>query len=169
MIEESSVYKIGVLTRTHGVRGEISFTFSDDVWDRVDADYLVLLIDGILVPFFLEEYRFRSDSVGLLKFLGYDSAETVQELCGAEVYFPYELTPQPDENDEYTWRYFTGFHIVDTKIGDVGVIDSVDDSTANILFQVGDLLVPAASPFIREVDHQKRVITMELPEGLIEL
>ena len=59
MIEESSVYKIGVLTRTHGVRGEISFTFSDDVWDRADADYLVLLIDGILVPFFLEEYLSR--------------------------------------------------------------------------------------------------------------
>ena len=58
---------------------------------------------------------------------------------------------------------------MDTKIGDVGVIDSVDDSTANILFQVGDLLVPAAAPFIREVDHQKRIITMELPEGLIEL
>ena len=49
------------------------------------------------------------------------------------------------------------------------MIDSVDDSTANILFQVGDLLVPAAAPFIREVDHQKRIITMELPEGLIEL
>ena len=169
MIKESSVYKIGVLTRTHGVQGEVSFTFTDDVWDRVDADYLILLIDGILVPFFLEEYRFRSDSVALLKFMDYDSSEAVQELCGAEVYFPYDLTPQPDENDEYTWRYFTGFRVVDVNVGDLGVIDQVDDSTSNILFQLGNLLIPAAEPFIREVDYQKRVIKMELPEGLIEL
>lgn len=169
MIEESSVYKIGFLTRTHGVRGEVSFTFTDDVWDRVDADYLILCIDGILVPFFLEEYRFRSNSVALLKFLDYDSNEAAQELCGVDVYFPYDLTPQPDENDEYTWRYFTGFRVVDTKVGDLGMIDQVDDSTANILFQLGNLLIPAAEPFIREVDYQKRVITMELPEGLIEL
>jgi len=169
MIEESSVYKIGVLTRTHGVRGEISFTFSDDVWDRTDADYLILRIDGILVPFFLEEYRFRSDNVALLKFQDYDSSEKVQELSGAEVYFPFSLTPQPDENDELTWRYFTGFHVVDVHAGDLGVIDHVDDSTPNILFQLGDLLIPAAEPFFRQVDHQKRVITMELPEGLLEL
>ena len=36
------------------------YGFSDDVFDRVDADYVVLLVDGILVPFFIEEYRFRS-------------------------------------------------------------------------------------------------------------
>ncbi len=169
MIEESSIYKIGVLTRTHGVRGEISFTFFDDVWDRADADYLILRIDGILVPFFLEEYRFRSDSVALLKFQGYDSSEQVLEFCGAEVFFPFDLTPQPDENDELTWRYFTGFRVVDVRVGELGTIDHVDDSTSNILFHVGNLLIPAAEPFFRQVDHQKRLITMELPEGLLEL
>ena len=52
MIKESEVYKIGSITRTHGVRGEVALSFTDDVWDRADADYLVLRIDGILVPFF---------------------------------------------------------------------------------------------------------------------
>ena len=59
MIKESEVYKIGSITRTHGVRGEVSFTFTDDVWDRADADYLILCIDGILVPFFMEGKYFR--------------------------------------------------------------------------------------------------------------
>ena len=36
-----------------------AFAITDDVFDRVDAEYLVLDIDGILVPFYLEEYRFR--------------------------------------------------------------------------------------------------------------
>ena len=68
MITDHDVYKIGSLTRTHGVRGEVAFQFTDDVWDRVEADYLFLRLDGLLVPFFLEEWRFRSDDVALLKF-----------------------------------------------------------------------------------------------------
>ena len=55
MIKESEVYKIGSITRTHGVRGEVALSFTDDVWDRADADYPVLRIYGILVPFFIEE------------------------------------------------------------------------------------------------------------------
>ena len=74
MIKEEEVYKIGLITRTHGVKGEVSLSFTDDVWDRADADYVVLMVDGILVPFFLEEYRFRSDTVALMKFEGYDTS-----------------------------------------------------------------------------------------------
>ena len=70
MIRQEEVYKIGKLGKTHGVKGELSFLFDDDVFDRVDADYLVLDLDGILVPFFIEEYRFRSDSNVILKLEG---------------------------------------------------------------------------------------------------
>ena len=56
MIKAEEVYKIGRLGKAHGVKGEVSFQFDDDIFDRVDADYLVLDIDGILVPFFMEEY-----------------------------------------------------------------------------------------------------------------
>ena len=45
----------------------------------------------------------------------------------------------------------------------------MDESTQNILFHVGDLLIPAVPSFISDIDHQARVITMSLPEGLLEL
>ena len=67
MIRKEEVFKIGVINKPHGVKGEVSFTFTDDIFDRVDCDYLILLMDGILVPFFMEEYRFRSDNVALVK------------------------------------------------------------------------------------------------------
>ena len=54
MIRQEEVFKIGKIGKPHGVKGEVSLMFEDDVFDRVDADYLVLLIDGILVPFFFE-------------------------------------------------------------------------------------------------------------------
>ena len=54
MIRRDEVYKIGKLGKPHGVKGEITFAITDDVFDRVDAEYLVLDIDGILVPFYME-------------------------------------------------------------------------------------------------------------------
>lgn len=168
MIKESEVYPIGILNKPHGVKGEITFTFTSDVWDRVEADYLICEVDGILVPFFLEEYRFRTDHSAILKFQGMDTVEAVQEMTGLKVYFPHSLTPQ-DEEEGYTWQYFQGFRIEDAQGNGLGVIDSVDDATENVLFEVGDLLIPAAEELIVNIDHEKKIIQMQLPEGLTEL
>lgn len=62
MIRKEEVYKIGIFNKPHGIHGELSFTFTDDIFDRVEAEYLICLLDGIFVPFFIEEYRFRSDT-----------------------------------------------------------------------------------------------------------
>jgi 16S rRNA processing protein RimM len=121
------------------------------------------------VPFFLEEYRFRSDSTALVKFLHYDSANDVQFMVGCDVFFPHSLTPEADEDAEYTWRYFTGFELHDEVAGLLGTIDYVDDSTQNILFHVGNNLIPAAEAWITDINHKERTIRMALPEGLLDL
>ena len=41
MIKKEEVYKIGRIGKTHGVHGELQLQFSDDVFDVVDADYLI--------------------------------------------------------------------------------------------------------------------------------
>ena len=70
MIKKDEVFKIGIFNKPHGVKGEISFTFTDDIFDRVECEYLVCLLDGIFVPFFIEEYRFRSNTTALVKLEG---------------------------------------------------------------------------------------------------
>ena len=162
-------YKIGTLTRTHGIGWELSMNFTDDVWDRADADYVFLEVDGIQVPFFLEGWRFRSDSVALLKFQDIDSSEDANEYVGADVYFPHDLTPEPDEDDEYTWKHFTGWQVVDSVCGALGEIDYVEDSTANTIFCIEGKLVPATEDFIERIDAKERTIYMNLPDGLLDL
>ena len=169
MIKKEEVYKIGRLGKTHGVRGEISFLFDDDVFDRVDADYFILEIDGILVPFFIEEYRFKTDSNALMKFDGIDTQERARELTGCDVWFPRALA-ESDE-DGISWAAIVGFDIIESESGKtVGRIASVDDSTINILFCLEDgRLIPASEELIIAIDQQARTITMQLPEGLLNL
>ena len=137
MIKKEEVYKIGRLGKVHGIRGEVSFLFDDDVFDRVEADYLVLDIDGILVPFFMEEYRFKSDANALVKFDGIDTVERAKELTGCDVYFPRELSD--DDNGHISWAEIVGYLLVDAETKTVaGTIATVDDSTMNTLFELED-------------------------------
>ena len=170
MIKKEEVYKIGRLGKVHGVKGELSFQFDDDVFDRVDADYLVLEVDGILVPFFMEEYRFRSDTVALVKFCDIDTQDRARQLTGCDVFFPLSLVPNDDE-DSLSLSFFVGFSLIDATSGkNLGTIASVDDQTVNILFELEDgKLIPVNNDFITDIDKDKRTITMELPEGLLEL
>ena len=169
MIRKEDVYRIGKLGKTHGVRGEISFLFDDDVFDRVDADYLILSIDDILVPFFIEEYRFKTDSNALMKFEGIDTQERARELTGCEVYFPHELADS--DEDTISWAAIVGFDITDADSNrTIGRIAAVDDSTINILFELEDgRLIPASENLITAIDQQARTITMRLPDGLLNL
>ena len=169
MIKEEDVYKIGRLGKTHGVRGEISFLFDDDVFDRTDADYLILRVDGILVPFFIEEYRFKSDANAIVKFDGIDTQERARELTGCDVYFPRSLA-EGDEGD-ISWSILVGFDILEAQSGKaVGRIAAIDDATINILFELEDgRLVPASEDLITAIDQEARTITMHIPEGLLEL
>ena len=169
MIRKEDVYRIGKLGKTHGVRGEISFLFDDDVFDRVDADYLILSIDDILVPFFIEEYRFKTDSNALMKFEGIDTQERARELTGCEVYFPHELADS--DEDTISWAAIVGFDITDADSNHtIGRIAAVDDSTINILFELEDgRLIPASEDLITAIDQQARTITMRLPDGLLNL
>ena len=169
MIREEEVYQIGKLGKTHGVKGEISFLFDDDVFDRTDADYLILKVDGIFVPFFLEEYRFKSDANAIVKFEDIDTQERARELTGCEVYFPRELADSDD--DSISWAAIVGFSLIDAATGQpVGRIASIDDSTLNILFELEDgKLIPASEGLITDVDKDNRTITIDLPQGILDI
>lgn len=91
MIRREEVFKIGHIGKPHGLQGEVQFLFTDDVFDRVEADYLVIDMEGILVPFFMESYRFRSDEMALVTFEDIDTEEKARRLSLHDVYFPKSL------------------------------------------------------------------------------
>lgn len=175
MIRKDEVFKIGMFNKPHGVKGEISFTFTDDIFDRVECDYIICLLDGILVPFFIEEYRFRSDTTALVKLENIDTAEKARMFTNVEVYFPVKYADREEEDTEDipSWNYFVGFRVEDVKQGELGEITAVDDSTLNVFFAIEtegkEILLPAHEEFIVGLDKKKRLLTVELPDGLINI
>ena len=173
MIKPEEVYQIGRIGKPHGVKGEMNFMFTDDVFDRTDSDYLIIEVDGILVPFFIEEYRFRSEETALLKLCDIDTQEQARQFTNCNVFF--ERSHTPGDEEELTWSQIVGFHIVDENTQkNIGTITAVDDSTENVLFELltadgREVLLPASNDLIAEVDNAAQTITMTIPEGLLEL
>lgn len=172
MIRKEDVVRIGTFNKPHGVKGELSFTFTDDIFDRVNCDYFICLLDGIFVPFFLEEYRFRSETTALVKLERVDNAEQARKFTNVEVYFPKSLVDEDESEDIPTWNYFAGFQVNDIHAGFLGEIVAVDDSTMNVLFAIErdngeEILLPAHEEFMVKIEKKKRILTVELPEGLL--
>ena len=171
MIKPQEVIKIGKVTKTHGVSGELSCTFINDIFGEDEAPYLVADIGGILVPFFIEEYRFKSDVTALIKFEDIDDTDSAKLLIGRELFFPMKYI-----TDSEPLNYGEG--IIGYKIYSagklIGTIEGVDDSTANVLFSVitesgEELLIPAVDDFVENIDDEKKEILMNLPEGLLDI
>lgn len=164
------VYKIGRLGKAHGIKGEVSMFVDDDVFDRVDAEYLILELDGIMVPFFIEEYRFKTDETALIKFEGIDTQERARELTGADVYFPREMAETQD-NDELSYAQLVGYTLINANDGkEVGEIAYIDEQTINIMFELTDgRLIPASEELITDIDTEKKTITLNIAEGILDL
>ena len=173
MIKKENVFKIGQFAKPHGIKGEIALVFTSDVFDRCDADYLICEMDGILVPFFMEEYRFKSDTTALIKFENINTEDAARRFSNLDAYYPREYVDADDLEETYDWNYFIGFCVEDESAGDLGEITDVDESTINVLLQVSkdgkELLIPAVEEFIKEIDHESGKLFVQLPEGLLNL
>lgn len=177
MIKKDDTYKIGHVGKAHGLKGELTFTFTDDIFDSVDCPYLICEVEGILVPFFIEQYRFKTDSSAIIKFEGIDSVERAQQLVGSDVYFEKKYVEE-SSRDEVSLNYFIGFTVTDKTEGLIGTITDIDDQTDNWLFVISrqqtdgkksEVLIPANEEFITDINQQGKNIEMDLPTGLLDL
>jgi len=179
MINIEQLIEVGKILKLHGLNGEMTASVTNPVFDDVKkCPYLVLELDGIFVPFFIKNYRFRTDTSMLISFDDIDSQEKANEFCGLTLYFDrkcfsakeeaeYEATAEEEES-------FIGYTIIDSKHGELGKVVDIDDQTANVLFIVEtpsgeEIMIPAADDLVDEINDNEKIISMTLPQGLLDL
>lgn len=176
MITREELISIGHYTKPHGVAGEISATIDVDIEVLRALSCLVSDIDGIYVPFFVNAVRPKAIETVLLTIDGIDTEQDAARLVNREIYAlkrDYRHENEEAEADGYPLDYFIGFELRDSDGNRVGEITQVDEQTENAIFIVeeGDdeLLVPATDDLIVEFDLDKKVMVMDLPQGILDL
>lgn len=109
-----------------------------------------------------------------MKFCDIDTKEQAQELTGCDVYFSRKLAEE--SQDAMSLNEAENFSLLDANNDNrlIGTVKSVDYSTVNTLFKVEtpdgkEIMIPASEDFIIDVDTERHIIVVDLPEGLLDL
>lgn len=172
-MKKEDCFYLGKIVKKYSFKGELLAKLDTDeprLYDNLDAIFVDLR--GNLVPFFIESSQLHKSDLLRLNFEDVDSETDADALIKCDLYLPLDLLPKLNGNKFY-FHEVIGFIIKDKVFGEVGVIKSINDSTAQALFEIDrngtEVLIPMNDEFIEKVDRDNKTIIVNTPEGLIDL
>lgn len=163
--------KVGVITTTHGVRGEVKVYPTTDEPERfLELDYVLLDNGRELRKLEIKNVKFFKNLV-ILKFKGVDNINDIEKYKGRDLWIPRE-EGQELEEDEYYIADLLGMSVVLEDGQEFGTLKDVMETGANDVYIIdsaehGEVLLPAIKECILDVDLEKNVMTIHLMKGLI--
>ena len=172
-MKKEDCFYLGKIVKKYSFKGELLAkldTDEPDLYDNLDAIFIDLR--GNLVPFFVESSQLHKSDLLRIKFEDVDTEEDADALIKSNLYLPLELLPAL-EGDKFYFHEVIGFTVKDKNFGDVGIIKSINDSTAQALFEIDrngiEILIPMNDEFIVNVIREQKTIEVNTPDGLIDL
>lgn len=165
-------YLLGKITRKHGLQGNVFLKLDTDqpeMYNKLDTIFLD--VNGLLVPFFVAKQQWNKSDTLLISFKNSTEA-LVEQSIGKDVYLPLSTLPVLTGNKFY-YHEVVGFQILDEEGKNCGIIESVNDQTAQHYFILTldgkEIIIPIIRDWILEVNRDEKFLKMNLPEGLMDV
>lgn len=176
MITREDCIKIGEITKTHSLQGEVVVVSDSDLLEKYADEPVFLQLDGAPVPFFIAEDRVtqRNHTSYIVKFDYVDSLAKAEHLIGAEVLLEQALLEE-DEIEEVDFDIFEliGFEVHVQEFNYKGEVIDVADYSGNVVLTISilgkEVLLPLSETYISKVDLEHRLLQVYLPEELLSL
>lgn len=168
MIEE---FQIGVITQTHGIRGEVKvFPTTDDAARFKKLKEVVLDTGKERLSMTIEGVKFFKKFV-ILKFKGYNSINDIEKYKNGKLLVPREKAVKL-QKDEYFVADLLGMRVVTEAGGPLGILKNVLETGANDVYVVEmedkkELLLPAIKECILDIDMEQAVMKVHVMDGLL--
>jgi len=165
-------FYFGRIVRKHSYKGEIVVKLEPDFLELInELESVWLEINHHLVPFFIEKIAFQRETFFRVKFEGVNTELEADQIVGKSIFLNQKYLPKTKEG-EFFKHEIIGFQVVDIHYGEVGKVANVNDSTPQMLLEVDNgskiIFIPLAA-FVKKIDKKKQLITVETPEGLLDL
>lgn len=172
-MRKKECFYLGRIAKKFSFKGEVLFWLDTDQPELYENMESVFVEQGRhLVPFFIEQSSLHKNDLLRVRFEDVTTEEEADALIGSALYLPLSMLPKLSGNKFY-FHEVIGFEIEDVRRGVFGIIQSVNDSTAQPLFEIknGDveILVPVIDQFLKKVDRENKRIVVDLPDGLIDM
>ncbi len=165
--------RVGVISSTHGVRGEVKvYPTTDDPERFLDLDEVILDAGREQIKLEIQNVKFFKNMV-ILKFKGYDNINDIEKYKGRDLLIHRDQAVELEEN-EYFVTDLVGLQVVTEDGAVLGILKEVMPTGANDVYVVQpengkELLLPAIKDCILDVDLEKGVMTIHLMDGLLDL
>ena len=166
------VFQVGIISSTHGVRGEVKVFPTTDDMKRFKKLKEVLLDTGKeTLTLEIEGVKFFKQFV-ILKFKGYDNIDDIVKYRGKSLFVPRENAVKL-QKDEYFIADLIGLKVVNEDGSFTGVLKDVMETGANDVYIVEsrdgkEVLIPAIKDCILQVDFEKEQVLVHLLDGLLD-
>lgn len=172
-MRKKDCFYLGKIAKKFSFKGEVLLYLDTDqpeLYENMESVFVDL--GKNLVPFFIESAQLHKGDFLRVKFEDVDSEAEADEILGSEVYLPLSALP-PLEGNQFYFHEIIGFAVEDQRLGPIGEIVGVNDTTAQPLFEIEwntrQILVPMIDDFIIEVNRAQKKIVLNTPEGLVDL
>lgn len=166
-------FQVGVITQTHGVRGEVKvYPTTSDV-KRFKKNMALILDTGKEnIDLKVEGVKFFKQFV-ILKFEGYDSIESIEKYRKKSLYVTRENAVKL-KKDEYFIADLMGCKVYDDEGNEIGELTEVMQTGANDVYVVKtsderEVLFPAIKECIKEVNAEEGKVIVHVMDGLMDI
>ena len=165
------LFQVGVITQTHGVRGEVKvFPTTDDAARFKKLKHVMLDTGKETLPLEIESVKFFKQFV-ILKFKGFDNINDIERYKRCPLLIERE-NAVPLEEGEYFIADMIGMKVITDEGENFGILKDVMETGANDVYVIehpseGEVLVPAIKECILDVDIENRQMKIHVMNGLI--
>lgn len=172
-MRKEDCFYLGKIAKKFSFKGEVLIYLDTDepeLYENMESVFVEF--NNNLIPFFIENSALHKNDFLRVRFEDVSNEEEADRLLGNAVYLPLKMLPKLTGNKFY-FHEVIGFEIEDKRLGVFGIIEGVNDSTAQPLFEVKngevEILIPIIDNFLVKIDRDNKKVVMDLPEGLIEM
>ncbi|AWH84030.1 16S rRNA processing protein RimM [Flavobacterium album] len=172
-MRKEDCFYLGKIAKKFSYKGEVlAWLDTDDPGLYQNMESVFVEFNGHLVPFFIESSSLHKNDFLRIRFEDITNEDEADKIMGCAIYLPLSMLPKLEGNKFY-FHEIIGFTAEDQRLGDIGTIVGVNDTSSQALFEIkkGDIeiLVPMIDHFIVKVDRENKKIILDTPEGLVDL
>jgi 16S rRNA processing protein RimM len=163
---------LGRITKLSGYEGAVAVKLEKIFTENIpQMESVFLEIDGRPVPFFISEMEYTGADILKLSFEGYNSIEKVSEFAGCRVFLTGSANAINQNSDT---QNLIGYLVFDHGNREIGSISEIIANNGQWLLNVispdrKNILIPFHEHFILRIDKRKKIIVMDIPEGLLDI
>ena len=162
--------KIGIIKKAHSYKGYVLVEWIyNEIEISEEIEYLFLIIDKKPVPFLIEDHFMKGHRFAV-KFVDVDDEVSAKNIIGYEVSLSVRdiVSFEEDMANE-----LLGYRVIDMKLGFLGKIEDLMQITGNelakITYKGKEVFLPLNEDLIDSIDKEKKELSYNMPEGLLDL